>query len=148
MKLKITLAVIFVVLSAKAIAPNEVSFVIEKPQPIYHYERLMQAILQVESAGDTMAFNALEEAYGPFQIRPIRMADYNKRTGKGYSMKDCYSLKVSREVFLYYAVRIGTDYEKIAKRWNGSGVLTIGYWARVKKILDRENKALLPKPFT
>jgi hypothetical protein len=148
MRLRITFTVIFVVLSAKAIAPDQVSFVIEKPQPIDHYERLMQAILQVESAGDTMAFNAVEEAYGPFQIRPIRIADYNKRTGKKYSMKDCYSLRVSREVFLYYATRIGPDYETIAKRWNGSGVMTIDYWARVRKILDGENKISPAKPST
>jgi hypothetical protein len=148
MKLRITFAVIFVVLSAKAIAPCEMSFVIEKPQPIDYYERLMQAILLVESAGDTMAFNAVEEAYGPFQIRPIRIADYNKRAGKNYSMKDCYSLGVSREVFLYYATRIGTDYETIAKRWNGSGVMTIDYWARVRKILDKQTRGSFTKPFT
>lgn len=133
--MKITLAVIFLMLSVKTIAPDYKSMALVEDEPVLFYEDLMQAILCVESAGDTMAFNAIEEAYGPFQIRPIRLADYNKRTGKHYIMNDCYTMRVSREVFLYYAVRIGFDYETIAKKWNGSGVMTIDYWRRVKEAL-------------
>ncbi|MGE5406164.1 MAG: hypothetical protein ACM3NR_00520 [Methanosarcina sp.] len=124
-------------ITTKVIAPDIKTLVIEAPQPINIYERLMIAILEVESGGDTLAFNPIEEAYGPFQIRPIRLCDYNKRTGKKYRMKDCYTLKVSREIFLYYAVDLGPDYEIIAKRWNGSGEMTIAYWSRVRAVLRR-----------
>jgi hypothetical protein len=149
MNMKITLAVIFLMLSARAIAPDVKTLVIEEPKPVDMYERLMQAILQVESAGDTMAYNATEEAYGPFQIRPIRIADYNKRTGKQYTMKDCHTLRVSREIFLYYARMLGTDYETIAKRWNGSGIMTIDYWTRVKAKLEGQgNKPVVSRPFS
>jgi hypothetical protein len=32
----------------------------------------------VETKGDTLAYNPYEEATGIFQIRPIRLKDYNK----------------------------------------------------------------------
>ena len=47
-------------------------------------------------------------------------------------MKDCYRLRISKEIFLYYARILGPDYEIIAKRWNGSGEMTIEYWEKVK----------------
>jgi hypothetical protein len=140
------MAMMFLLLStARAIAPNVNVLPVVESRPVDIYETLMQAILQVESAGDTMAYNPVEQAYGPFQIRPIRLTDYNKRTGKAYLMRDCYTLRVSREVFRYYAVRIGSDYETIARKWNGSGVMTVDYWRRVKNVLDQQEKKLTIK---
>lgn len=140
------MAMMFLLLStARAIAPNVNVLPVVESRPVDIYERLMQAILQVESAGDTMAYNPVEQAYGPFQIRPIRLTDFNKRTGKTYLMRDCYTLRVSREVFRYYAVRIGSDYETIAKKWNGSGVMTIDYWRKVKNVLDQQERKLTLK---
>lgn len=139
--MRIIMAMMFLLLcSARAIAPNVQVLPIVEAQPVDIYERLMQAILMVESAGDTMAFNPVEQAYGPFQIRPIRLTDYNMRTGKKYLMRDCYTLRVSREVFRYYAVRLGSDYEIIARKWNGSGVLTNDYWKKVQGILSKQEK--------
>ncbi len=129
-------------ISVKAIAPDIRTLVIMEPLPLDLYDRLLRAVMQVESAGDTLAFNPLEEAYGPLQIRPIRLHDYNKRTGKKYIMKDCYRLEISKEVFLYYARILGPDYELIAKRWNGSGVKTIEYWQKVKATLSKQDKIL------
>jgi hypothetical protein len=127
-------------LTSKVIAPDIKTLAVVKPDPIDIYEKLIQAILEVESGGDTLAYNAIEEAYGPFQIRPIRLADYNKRTGKKYRMRDCYTMRVSREIFLHYAVFLGPDYEIIAKRWNGSGEMTITYWSKVQTVLKRHEK--------
>lgn len=137
MYLRITSAIFFMLLTSKVVAPDIKTMVLAKPVPINVYEKLMQAILEVESGGDTLAYNPEEEAFGPFQIRPIRLTDYNNRTGKKYRMKDCYTMRVSREVFLYYAIILGPDYEIIAKRWNGSGEMTIGYWSKVKAILNK-----------
>lgn len=123
--------------SARVIAPDVKVLPVFESSPVDIYEKLMQAILEVESAGDTMAFNPLEDAYGPFQIRPVRLNDYNRRTGKQYVMNDCYTLRVSREIFRFYAVKIGQDYETIAKRWNGSGIKTIEYWSKVRTVLNR-----------
>src|SRR5512133_974720 len=107
--MRIPLAILFILLTTKVIAPDIDTLVIAETRPVDVYERLMKAILEVESGGDTLAFNAIEEAYGPFQIRPVRLNDYNKRTGKKYRMRDCYRLSVSREVFLYYAKILGPD---------------------------------------
>jgi hypothetical protein len=134
-------------LSAKAMAPDIRTLTIVVPAPVDIYERLLAAVMQVESAGDTLAYNPLEDAYGPLQIRPIRLLDYNRRTGKTYVMRDCYRPVISKEIFLYYAVLLGPDFEIIAKRWNGSGVKTIDYWARVKTVLNNaelENAGKMP----
>ena len=47
-----------------------------------------------------------------------------------------FDYDISEKVFLYYATEIGPyDFEKIAKKWNGSGKMTLEYWAQVKKFL-------------
>jgi hypothetical protein len=77
-----------------------------------------------------------EEAIGAFQIRPIRLLDYNQRTGKNYKIEDCYNFEISKEIFLYYAGKIGSrEYETIARKWNGSGVTTLDYWEKVKSYM-------------
>jgi hypothetical protein len=145
MNIRLPLALFFMLLATKAAAPDIKSLAIAESIPIdmlNFYETLMRAVVHVESSGDTLAYNAFEDAYGPFQIRPIRLKDYNRRTGKKYTMKDCFTLKVSREIFLYYARHIGSDYETIAKKWNGSGKKTIEYWAKVKvQLKAQENRS-------
>jgi hypothetical protein len=97
------------------------------------YDRLIKAVVQVESAGNTLAYNLAEEAVGAFQIRPIRLLDYYQRTGNNYKIEDCYDFRISKEIFLYYARLTGyPDFETIAKNWNGSGKSTLDYWEKVK----------------
>jgi hypothetical protein len=117
-------------------APDAKVVVIFESKPINSYDRLVNAVIQVESTGDSLAFNPDEMAVGAFQIRPIRLRDYNERTGNSYKLIDCYKLKISKEIFLYYARKIGyPDYESIARDWNGSGKTTLDYWKRVKSYL-------------
>jgi len=119
-----------------AMAPSWTSFVIFHSSPIEPYKRLIHAIGVVETKCDTLSYNPVEQATGYFQIRPVRLEDYNKRTGSHYRMKDLYSYKISEKIFLYYASQVGPyDPEKIARRWNGSGPKTIHYWNRVKKLI-------------
>lgn len=90
----------------------------------------------VETQYDTLAYNPLEEAVGYFQIRPIRLEDYNFRTGSNYTMVDLFNYKNSEKIFLYYASEIGPyHFEQIARNWNGSGKNTILYWQQVKRFL-------------
>ena len=78
----------------------------------------------------------LEQATGAFQIRPIRLLDYNQRTGDSYKIEDCYNYDISKKIFLYYAMQIGfPKYETIARSWNGSGSTTLEYWEKVKSYL-------------
>jgi hypothetical protein len=121
-------------------APETNTVAIIRNSPVDIYETLLRAVMQVESKGDTLAYNPFEDAYGPLQIRPIRLMDFNIRTGKKYILKDCYRPAISKEIFMFYARLLGPDFELIAKRWNGSGEKTIEYWKKVKACLNNESK--------
>ena len=133
--------IIFIVFSlltstSRLSAPMKESFVIYYPERVEPYKRLIYAIGKVETNFDTLKYNPIEQAAGYFQIRPIRLEDYNNRTGSNYKMADLFDYEISEKIFLYYAVQIGPyDFEKIARRWNGSGPRTIHYWNRIKKYL-------------
>ena len=114
-------------------APDVKVIYIPFTKPLDAYERLVNAVVMVESAGDTLAFNQLEEAVGAFQIRQIRLLDYYQRTGINYTIEECYNFNISKEIFLYYARQTGyQDYETIARNWNGSGNATLDYWEKIK----------------
>jgi hypothetical protein len=123
-------------LGLKVFAPVKDSFMVLRTSPIEPYRNLIHAIGMVETQFDTLAYNPLEEAVGYFQIRPIRLVDYNIRTGSSYTMNDLFNYEISEKIFLYYASEIGPyNFERIAKTWNGSGQSTIQYWDQVKKFL-------------
>jgi hypothetical protein len=134
--IKSLIIVFLVVFSQKAGAPdNKVAYILIS-EPVDAYERLVKAVVLVESFGDTMSYNLTEQAFGAFQIRPIRLLDYNRRTGSNYKSEDCFNYKVSKEIFLYYAKQTAfLQYETIARNWNGSGVTTLDYWDKVKSHL-------------
>jgi hypothetical protein len=123
-------------LTLRATAPNTETLTIFYSKPVEPYKKLIYAIGMVETKCDTLAYNPIEQAVGYFQIRPIRVKDYNRRTGSHYKLKDMYNYQISEKIFLYYAEQIGPyDPGKIARNWNGSGVRTYYYWNRVKKYL-------------
>jgi len=133
--MKIVFTTFLLLLSTiEAFAPANESLVIVTTSPVEPFKNLIHAIGIVETKCDTLAYNPVEEAVGYFQIRPIRLEDYNKRTGSSYKMKDLFNYEISEKIFLYYAEQIGPyDLERIAKKWNGSGQLTIHYWNKIKK---------------
>jgi hypothetical protein len=133
---KIVLVAASFLLVLKAFAPASGSFVIFTPEPEKPFKKLIYAIGMVETKSDTLSYNPVEEAVGYFQIRPIRVLDYNIRTGSNYSINDMFDYNISEKVFLFYATAIGPyNFEKIAKNWNGSGKTTFEYWDQVKKHL-------------
>jgi hypothetical protein len=133
---KIVSVTFMFLLALKVFAPTDESLIIVRTTPAEPYKSLIHAIGMVETQYDTLAYNPLEEAVGYFQIRPIRLVDFNIRTGSNYSMNDLFNYKVSEKIFLYYASEIGPyNFERIAKAWNGSGQSTIQYWEQVKKFL-------------
>ncbi|HOO99654.1 MAG TPA: hypothetical protein PLV06_04225 [Bacteroidales bacterium] len=130
------IVLIFLSFTIRATAPSREPLTILTAEPLNPYTKLIHAIGRVETMHDTLAYNPVEQAAGYFQIRPIRLEDYNRRTGSKYRMKDLFDYKVSEKIFLYYAEMYGPyNFEKIAKRWNGSGPKTYYYWQRVKKHL-------------
>ena len=120
----------------KVFAPASESLIVIRTSPVEPYKSLIHAIGMVETQFDTLAYNPLEQAVGYFQIRQIRLIDYNSRTGRKYSMNDLFNYKISEKIFLYYATELGPyNFERIARTWNGSGKSTIQYWEQVKKFL-------------
>jgi hypothetical protein len=77
--------------SLEVSAPSEKLLTVLKLAPIEPYKQLAFAVGMVETKGDTLAYNPLEEATGIFQIRPIRLIDYNKRTGSSYTRNDLFN---------------------------------------------------------
>lgn len=117
-------------------APTRDSAMIIYSGPVEPYKRIMYAIGKVETDCNNLAYNPIEQAAGIFQIRPIRLEDYNNRTGSNYKMNDLFNYKISEKIFLYYATLIGPyDLERIAKNWNGSGHHTLHYWERIREYL-------------
>jgi hypothetical protein len=133
---KIIFITILLTFALKGFAPASNSMVIFTSQTYKPFRKLISAIGMVETKFDTLAYNPEEEAVGYFQIRPIRVRDYNERTGNTYKPSDMYNYYTSEKVFLYYASQTGPyNFEKIAKNWNGSGKKTIQYWKKVQKYL-------------
>ena len=102
---------------------------------------LIQAIRIVESGNiDTLV--GPDQDTGPLQITPPRLNDYNKNTGKNYKIEDCFNFEISKEIFIFYANRIGkhkSNWEEISRRWNAAsnykGEAATIYWQKVYKHL-------------
>jgi hypothetical protein len=130
---RILLTITFLLIALVMYAPEYKSLYIIEGNVINYYDRIIKAVVAVESSGGKILYNKAENAVGAFQIRPIRLRDYNERTGSKYQMKDLYRYEISKKIFLYYAKKDGTSYESIAKNWNKSR--TNKYWNQVKKKL-------------
>lgn len=133
---KMVIIICFFLFSRNLFAPVSGGLVVEVAEPVNPFKELIYAIGMVETKLDTLAYNPEEDAVGYFQIRPIRLRDYNARTGNRFKLKEMYEYEKAEKVFLYYASQIGPyNNEKIAKNWNGSGKKTRIYWNKVKKLL-------------
>lgn len=133
---KLILFNLFIFLSYNVFAPESKSFAIISGGSVNPFRDLIHAIGIVETNLDTLAYNPLEEATGYFQIRPIRLDDYNKKTGNSYKLQDMYNYSIAEKIFLYYAAQTGPyDFETIARSWNGSGQMTFEYWKKVQQHL-------------
>lgn len=119
--MKKILLIILILLPAVLYAPAEKWITIPKAESVNPYEKLWQATINVE-LGDKpdTTINRDEWAYGPGQIRKVRIDDYNKRTGSHYSLEDCLDRETARKIYMYYASKYGPmDLENIARAWNG-----------------------------
>jgi len=131
-----TITALMLTICLRAFAPGNNTVPVFEAKGINPYRKLISAIGMVETKHDTLAYNPEEEAVGFFQIRPIRIRDYNKQTGSNYTLADMYDYKIAERVFLFYAMQIGPYHqERIARSWNGSGPMTKEYWKKVKACL-------------
>jgi len=117
--------------------PPAKDFVILHEEPLNNLEAIWQAVIKVESNGSPDAFcidiNG-QPSVGIAQIQPSRIAHYNRLTGKSYRLYDCFNEEISKEVFMFFARKIGNE-DRLIKAWNGSGWRTEIYLTKVKKYL-------------
>ena len=103
-------------------------------------DKLIAAIIQVESGGDTLAYNSKEDAVGCLQIRPIMVREVNRLLGKdSFKLKDRWSKAKSIQMFNVLRSHLkGASDEQIARTWNGGYnghniPQTMQYWNKVKQ---------------
>lgn len=119
----------------------------QKMIQINHYSKFVFSLCFVESSNNAKAFNKKEQARGMFQIRPIMLEDVNNILGYNkYTIKDCFDVQKSYEMFTIFIIHYKTYYEKqgfkisykdIACMWNsGPGRFRDGhseiYWNKIK----------------
>lgn len=122
-------------LSANPTNQLKIDIFITKVEAIKPYDKIWNAVCQLESRSNPKAYNKKEQATGIAQIRPIRLKDFNQRTGKEYTINDCFNVEISREIFMYYASKFNPDdVGNIAKDWNKCKNNT--YWNKVEKIYN------------
>lgn len=104
------------------------------------HDRLIEAIIQVESKGDPNAVGDGGKAVGILQIHKVMVDDCNRIAGfKKFTYEDRKDPAKSREMFRVYTDHYtpSWDAELVAKRWNGgpkgeTKPATKEYWAKVK----------------
>lgn len=103
-------------------------------------DRLAEAMIMVESGGDSLAYNSSEDAAGVLQIRPIMVREVNRILGKdSFTLADRWSRAKSIDMFNVLRSNLnGASDEKVARTWNGGyreKKSTLKYWAKVNKFL-------------
>jgi len=111
-----------------------------KPQDL---DKLIPALIAVESAGKTDAIGDGGRAVGCLQIWPIMVRDVNRIAGTRYTLADRLdrekSIQMARIYLTHYAKN--DTLENASRRWNGGPAghtkpSTIAYWNKVKKELE------------
>ena len=117
------------------------------------FNDFIEAVIYIESRGDSLAYNTKEKAVGVLQIRPIMLREVNRVLRKNkvpgkYVLQDRYSQEKSIEMFNIMAEQVNQDelsqmqfFEIVARRWNGGRrgdkkKATIKYWERIKNQLN------------
>ena len=134
--MKTPLIILFLLISAKMYAPGYNSLIIERSEGIEPFAGLLRATAIVESGNNHLAYNAQERATGLLQIRPIRLLDYNQRTGSHYTMNDLYDPKISKKIWVFYARKFSVyDFEGISRSWNCN---SRAYWMKINKEITKK----------
>ena len=112
--------------------------VILQTEPLNNFEAIWQAVIMVESSGNPDAWvidTNGKPSIGIAQIQQSRVDHFNRLTGKDYKHEDCFDAEISKEIFMFFARRIGNE-EQLIKSWNGSGPMTEIYYRKVLRHLQ------------
>jgi len=117
------------------------------------WDDFVEAVIQVESRGNDLAYNERENAVGCLQIRPIMVKEVNRvlknnKSNLTFTLNDRWDRQKSIDMFdiiadeIYCCVGLSQMefFEIVARKWNGgpSGhkkTATIEYWNKIKKQL-------------
>ena len=118
----------------------------DNPQPQPQLTKpLVEALIYVETRGNSKAFNKIEEAAGCLQIRPIMVREINRilrkqKSNQRFSLEDRWDCGTSKEMFYIWKNyhHPNSNNETIARNWNGGPMgyknpKTQKYWDKVKK---------------
>ena len=113
-------------------------------------DRLIDALVKVESGGNDKAVGDKGKALGPLQIHPEVVMDYNRWSGTQYRHEDMFNRKVAVTVCKKYLDVYGRSYWKttgkkpdaliLARIWNGGPAgwyknETLGYMNKVRNTM-------------
>ena len=127
------LVTVFLMLARVLLAPEARKFFVEKAEKIDPYKAILKAMATVESSNNTYAYNPTEQSTGLYQIRPIRLRDYNRRTGEHLKMNDMYNPAKAERVIRFYCHQYGPYRAKeFIKSWNCNSEK---YYQKVKKAM-------------
>ena len=106
---------------------------------IKSWDRVINAIIQVESGGNPKARNPIGDCCGVLQITPIVVQQTNKilknkKSKKRYTLKDRYDVQKSKEMFVLMQEHFNPEHnvEKAIKGWN-SGDFNSPSWRSKSK---------------
>jgi len=125
--------------------------------PEMRWRMFLAALVAVESGGDLRAYNAAEQAAGPYQIRPIYLQDVNRiRKLQGlspFAAQDRYDLEKATQMVVTYLSWYGrpsrlhhlASYADLARIHNGGPngwkkESTRNYAERVMRIMHKLEK--------
>ncbi len=107
-------------------------------------EKLIQALITVESAGRTDAIGDGGRAVGCLQIWPVMVKDVNRIAGTRYTLADRKDRQKSIEMAHIYLAHYAKNdtLENAARKYNGGPAghkkqSTIAYWKKVKTQLEK-----------
>lgn len=111
----------------------------------FNWNPLMDAIIQVESEGNSRAVNG--KNCGAMQIRPILVEDCNailksRGSSKRYTLNDRFNEKKSREMFVLIMSHYNpsNNIERAIRLWNGGVRYTVkgtqGYYNKVMRLYN------------
>jgi hypothetical protein len=119
---------------------------------------LIPFIIQVESGGDSLAYNAKEDACGWLQIRMCVVEDVNRKYKMNFTSDDRDDKDKSIRICSMYLEIWGKHYEDstgkdatfevLARIWNGGPLgykkeSTLKYWSKVESALKLNEMKVL-----
>lgn len=140
--LTLCLFVVSPVMGANNVSSNEAP-----SQSGFDWNPVIQAIVQVESEGNTKAVSG--NSCGAMQITPILVKECNeilkkRKSKKRFSLRDRFSLEKSKEMFILIQSHFNplNDIEMAIRSWNGGARYNVKrtqrYFEKVMKCLNAQ----------